>query len=172
MRYLKLFFYLIYFISCKNTLQSTSIPPTKVSIATCPDNGVCSYQFIKNKALNIKQDNFGSIYPEINDGNDLVLQFEYKKQSNSNHKDSNYREQVFIALDKKKLECNTENLKDKNIYFARLCYCKGQTGYYKIKQGKISVVKIGPNQFKMHLTFKIDEVPQVINEISYIFNLD
>ena len=112
------------------------------------------------------------MYPEIVNGNHFVVKYEYKKNEKANYEDSSYREEVFIELDKENLEFETTDLKSKKLFFARWCYCKGQTGYYKINHGKLSISKIDNQNFNLHLSFKIDEVPQILNEINYTFNLD
>ncbi|MGB5418674.1 MAG: hypothetical protein WBN21_07590, partial [Algibacter sp.] len=81
-------------------------------------------------------------------------------------------EEIFIELDQENLQFETTELIDKKLFFARWCYCKGQTGYYKINQGKLTVTKIDNSNYDVHLVFKIDEVPQIINEIKHTFKLD
>ena len=170
MRYLYVFYLIICLVSCKAKSELTATTATKVSKKTCPEDGTCSFEIFKNKTLQIKTDNLGRMYPEMMDGIHSVLKFEYKKQGNANYADRGYREEIFIELTNN-LEVETEDLKDRNLFFARWCYCKGQTGYYKINQGKLLVTKIDSINFQLHLSFKIEEVPQIINEINYTFSL-
>ena len=170
MRYLYVFYLIICLVSCKAKSELTATTATKVSKKTCPEDGTCSFEIFKNKTLQIKTDNLGRMYPEMMDGIHSVLKFEYKKQGNANYADRGYREEIFIELTNN-LEVETEDLKDRNLFFARWCYCKGQTGYYKINQGKLLVTKIDNINFQLHLSFKIEEVPQIINEINYTFSL-
>lgn len=167
-----MFFLMVCLISCKAKVKTLSKSIEEVNTKTCPEDGTCSYSFLKNKTLLIKTDNLGSDYPEVINGNGSVLKFEYKKHGNSDFQDSGYREEVFIALDSNNLEFLTTDLTNKNLFFARWCYCRGQTGYYKINKGELSISKIDNVNYKLHLSFKIDEVPQIINEINHIFNLD
>ncbi|MGB5417391.1 MAG: hypothetical protein WBN21_01070, partial [Algibacter sp.] len=104
----------------------------EVVTVNCPEDGQCTYEIFKNKTLEIKKDNLGSIYPELTIGNGFVLKFEYKKLENTNYQDAGYREEIFIELDQENLQFETTELIDKKLFFARWCYCKGQTGYYKI----------------------------------------
>ena len=171
MRYLYVFYLIICLVSCKTKSELTSTITTEVANMVCPEDGTCSFEVLKNKTLLIKTDNLGSIYPEMIDGNHSVLKFEYKKHGNANYADSGYREEVFIELDTNNLEVETTDLKGRKLFFARWCYCKGQTGYYKINQGKLLVTKIDNINFQLHLSFKIEEVPQIINEINYTFSL-
>jgi len=54
--------------------------------------------------------------------------------------------------------------------FARLCFCRGQTGYYIINQGQLSIKKLSESQYHLKMRFKIDEVPQVISEIDEVIS--
>jgi len=171
MRYLYVVYLIICLVSCKTKSELTSTAATEVTNMACPEDGTCSFEIFKNKTLLIKTDNLGSIYPEMMDGIHSVLKFEYKKKGNANYADSGYREEIFVELDANNLEGETVDLKNKKLFFARWCYCKGQTGYYKIDQGKLSVTKIGDKKFQLRLSFKIEEVPQIINEINRTFSL-
>ena len=171
MRYLFIFCLIICFDSCKSKSEVTSTAATEFASMVCPEDGTCSFEIIENKTLLIKTDNLGSAYPEMVDGSLYVLKFEYKKHGNANYEDSSYREEIFIELNANNLETETVDLKDKKLFFARWCYCKGQTGYYKINKGKLAISKIDDKNFQIHLSFKMDEVPQIINEINYTFSL-
>ncbi|MEP3838883.1 MAG: hypothetical protein ABJM36_14615 [Algibacter sp.] len=171
MNYLYVFCVLFGLVSCKaKSSLNTAIAGT-VERDICPENGVCTYDIIEDKALKVKIDNLGSTYVEMVDSNRFIVKFEYKKNQSSKYQDSGYREEVFIELDKNNLEFETNNLKFKKLFFARWCYCKGETGYYRINQGKLSIIKIDKNNFKLHLTFTVNEVPQIINEINHTFSL-
>lgn len=171
MRFLYPLFFIICFISCK--AKSELIPVNNVNpvISDCPENGHCTLDVYKHKALQTKVDDFGQIYTETVKGNHYVLKFEYKKHTKTNYQDSSYREEVYIELDKNNLEIETTNLQAEKLYFARWCYCKGQTGFYKIKQGKFKVSRINATDFQLNLHFKIDEVPQIISEINRVFKI-
>lgn len=171
MRYFYALYLIICLVSCKTKAELVSAESRQVNNMVCPEEGSCSFEIIKDKTLLIKTDNLGSMYPEMMYGTHAVLKFEYKKSGKANYADSDYREEIFIELDKNNLEGETLDLKDKKLFFARWCYCKGQTGYYKINQGKLSVIKIDDKNFQLHLSFKVEEVPQIINEINYTFSL-
>ena len=61
------------------------------------------------------------------------------------------------------------DFKDKKVFFARWCFCKGQTGFYKINTGNLSISRLENTSYQMHLTFTVDEVPQIIKEIKQNF---
>ncbi len=139
----------------------------------CPKDGTCAFKIFNQKTLNILKDDFGALYQEINEGDKMVLKFEYKRHEIPNTVDGHYSEQILMELNPDNLDLELENVEFKNIklLFARFCYCKGQTGYYPVKQGKLSISKLSKDKFKLNLNFKVDEVPQIITEIEHEFIL-
>ncbi len=169
------FFYLLYLTICllackskKDVIIAKSVYETAFK---CPENGTCTFEIFENKSLQIITDEMQGTYPKMINGSNFVLKFEYKKTENSNYEDSGYREEIFVELDKNNLEFETEDLKTHKLFFARWCYCKGQTGYYKINQGKLSVTSNDDKNIQLYLNFKINEVPQIVNEINYSFKI-
>lgn len=140
---------------------------------TCPEDGTCHFQVLKHKTLVVKKDHFGATYLDIQKGNQIILKFEYTKhKKNKNIADSGYKEEIFIALSPKNIVQETTELSSiENIYFARWCFCKGQTGYYNINQGNLSIKALNNNTYKLHVSFKVDDVPQVIHDINETFSL-
>ncbi|MDO5979215.1 hypothetical protein [Flavivirga spongiicola] len=140
-------------------------------IEYCPEDGSCSFEVKQNEQLILKHDNFGMLYPELLTGDKVVLKFEYKRNQEKDVYDGSYTEQVFIELDPDQIELEKENLKGIKILFARLCYCKGQTGYYRVKEGKIIIKKLQDKTYEIELKFKIHDIPQIITQIKKVFNL-
>lgn len=171
MRYFYTLCLLICLLSCKAKSDLSTAVTKQANSTSCPENGNCSYDILKNKTIQIKTDNLGSMYPEIIGGSGLVLKFEYKKSTNTEYEDSSYREEIFIELDENRLEFVTDNFKQEKLFFARWCYCKGQTGYYKIQQGKLAVTKINKETYQLQLSFNIEKLPQITETISYAFSI-
>lgn len=138
----------------------------------CPIDGVCSFEVLENKSLELLKDGIGELYPNIIDDNNIVLKFEYKRNEIPNTVDGSYRELIYAELDPNNLAIDIENsqLQEVKLLFARFCFCKGQTGYYKVKNGKLFVSKEKDN-YRIILEFKVDEVPQVISSINEVFRL-
>lgn len=157
--------------SCKtipNSNESFSAIPLDTE---CPKDGVCNMEFIKNKTLSIEVDEFGSLYPRIDEGRFTILIFEYKRNEILDTADSGYREIIYMQLDPESLEMelNGKDLLKVNLLFGRLCYCKGSTGYYKITDGHLLITKREKGEYHIELSFKTSEVPQIINRISETF---
>ena len=155
------------FFSC-NTAKKTNDLDTLNEITTiCPDDGECTIVVNKNKKLNVLVDDFGSKYFQLldNEGTSVIV-FEYNKKNEENLQDGNYLEEVIFEIPN---DVNAINLTDKELQstkmlFGRHCFCKGQTGYFNVNNGQLKLIK-KDNEFSIDLSFKINEVPQIISSI-------
>jgi len=152
-------------VSCKSTFVVNEA--ILVNTLNCPENGDCTIELLPNKSLEFKKDEFGNLYPVISEGNNTIFKYIYTRKPIPNTQDSNYSEIIFAEFDSiisQKIYTN-KTFKDVKLHFGRLCYCKGETGYYPIKNGKFNITKSTKNSFKIDFNFKIDEVPQIISDI-------
>jgi hypothetical protein len=171
MCYLTPIFAFVFLFSCKPK-QTALVKNSNITISSdCPENGTCHFEVFQNAKLEQLKDNQGALYVNITEGDMLVLKFEYVKNKTPNTSDSSYREEVFIELDPNYIKKDISNFKGENILFARWCFCKGQTGYYKIRKGHLSVKKLNKESYQLDLDFKVEEVPQMITSIHQIFTL-
>lgn len=164
-------FFTVY--SCKTTNENSLSQKKIISKTEYPSDGTCSFETSYNKSFKLVNDEFGNAYPKFSDDKSLLLTFTYKRNEIPNTVDGNYEEIIYIQLDKNNLEFN---LKDKelskvNLTFARLCFCRGATGYYSIDNGHLSIININNKTYQVNLNFKASEVPQRINEINETFIL-
>lgn len=172
MKYFNFLLVLVVFFSCKSQ-QESNLSSAKGSYdITCPDTGSCELKVLEKTSLKVKEDDFGHTYLKTVPGRSVVLKFEYKKDVESKYEDSSYREEVFIELNANDLETKTVDLKDRKVFFARWCYCKGQTGFYKINDGSLSVSRLNKTNYLLQLDFSVSEVPQIIKRIKQNFSLD
>jgi hypothetical protein len=141
--------------------------------STCPSDGVCSLEVLQNTSLEIKQDEIGALYPVLTEGTSTILKFEYKRNEIANTQDGQYSELIYAELPQniKNIQLNNTDLSTVKLLFARLCFCRGQTGYYKVSNGELEIQKNVDGTFNFKLHFKIDEVPQVITFIDTSFSL-
>ena len=151
--------------SCKSSKDTTKNMNSTIH-ENCPENGTCTLETLHSKKLLLLNDSIGSLYPDIQDGSNYIISFEYKKNVDPNLQDASYTEVVLFELpsdfDKKVYE--NQELVDLNMVFGRLCFCRGQTGYYPIKNGTLKFEE-KEDQLQFQLDFQIDEVPQVISHI-------
>jgi len=160
-------------IGCNANKQLSANNKLSATTNMCPDDGVCTYKVLKNKNFIIKTDEFGNSYSELTEGKKTVLKFEYSRNVPKNVQDGNYQEIVYIEIDAetKNIELENEALQNVNLGFGRICFCRGQTGYYKITEGELKLTKLKNNEYHVILNFKTSEVPQVITSINETFKL-
>ena len=129
-------------------------------------NIVFSSEVLQNSKLDLRRDAFGKLYPDITEGDKLVLRFEFKKDQLPDSLDSSHSEYLFLELEKgqKLISLKDEQLQKVKMTYGRICYCKGATGYYPVKKGHLFVS--GSEQSLMIKTeFKVNKVPQILTEI-------
>ena len=147
--------------------------PIVIDLLHCPENGTCNFELIPNKSIEFKSDEFGNLYPVISDGDTTLFKYTFQKKPLKDTQDSNYTEIIYAELPAKISELSLANktLQNIKLYFGRLCYCKGATGYYPIKNGAFTISKASKDcvTFKVH--FKITEVPQIISTIQQTVSL-
>src|SRR5690606_29856738 len=155
------------------TISSENTSMEQVEKTTgCPDEGTCTVVVHKNKKLAIKQDGIGSTYPEITDGENMVVEFTYLKKGPEGTADGDYSETIHFEI-----PANTENftkvntaLSDVELLYGKHCFCKGEAGYYPITEGTLLLEKneVG---IVFNLNFKVNKTSQVISHISEMVKL-
>jgi hypothetical protein len=158
----------IFAISC-GAKKTTAPSLTAFLMSECPKNGECTIQLLKNKSMAVKSDEFGRLYYDLEESmTKNVVKYTYNRKVKGDIQDANYREEIIFELDdsKENLNLSDESLQEVQLLFGRFCYCKGQTGYYKIKEGTLTVSK-NSEENEVELNFKIKEVPQIINHIAF-----
>ena len=75
-----------------------SIEQAESSIDGCPEAGTCTVKVHKNKKLNVKQDGIGASYPEIVDGNNIVIEYTYLKKGPAGTADGDYSEPYILKF--------------------------------------------------------------------------
>lgn len=150
-------------LSCGVTKSAAPIS-TAILQSDCPKAGTCNVQFLKNKSMVLAFEDNHNSYTLIDNPEMNVIIFTYSKTVKGNLQDAGYREEVIFETSQtlSELNGNDADLQKVKMLFGRFCYCKGQTGYYKVSSGKMTV---DPNN-NLSLHFTVSEVPQIINEIN------
>lgn len=143
--------------------DSQQIPPPRVN---CPEGGDCSFEVLQHSTLTLKRDEIGMLYPEIAEGDGVVLRFHFKKDTDPNDLDSSYSEYLLMEIDSGLVELG---LRDKELQkvkmtFGRICYCKGEMGYFPVRQGQLFVYQ-KDGRLQVRTSFKVSKVPQIVKEI-------
>ena len=168
-------FLLLLLVSCK-TMQNNSNPIKNnllVTAENCPENGNCFIELIPNSSIEFKKDEFDNSYPIISKGTQLIFKYTFRKNNPTNAEDSNYTEIIYAELNNPITETDltNENLQTVKLHFGRLCYCKGETGYYPIKSGSFQIKKIAKDSLEFYIDFKQKKVPQLISTIKQTVSL-
>ncbi len=169
MKYLFLLMIIPLLSNCsKKTIHSMTENEIK-NVGFSPDNGSSKYELIKNKSIEQKTDEFGRIYYELQDSmTKNVVVFVYNQNEVKGVQDGAYREEIVIEIDRNPADIDLEDndLQQSKMLFGRFCYCKGQTGYYKIEKGNFEIISNG-NQKMVSLDFEITAVPQIIKNLKF-----
>ncbi len=165
---------LIVFISTLLGCKSTSINKAlnnldekrTINSTNCIENAKCSIEIIPNSILTVKDDEFKNTYIEIEKGDNTVIKYQLKKNNIPNTADSNYSELLYIEIDNrnKSIILKDNQLQQVKMIYGRLCYCKGTSGYFKVKKGQLELV-LKKNELTLITNFSVDNIPQIITQI-------
>ncbi len=165
MQKIALLFVLFTMLSCQCKKAAAQTQTASIS-SECPKDGTCTIELIKNKSMAVKQDEFGSVFYTLEENAAKnVVKYTYERTVKGDLQDANYREEIIFEIDNKteNLQVADAALENKQLLFGRFCFCRGQTGYYKINQGNLTVT----NGKVVDLRFKTDKVPQIIDHITF-----
>lgn len=168
MKKISLFALLLIVASCVTKKNVTVI---KASLSSqCPKYGDCKVEVFDGKSMVLKVTEIGDLYYELEDNAAVkVLKYTYNKKVKGDIQDASYREELIFELSSNKENARfiDGSLQDAKLLFGRFCYCKGQTGYYKIDSGSLSISKNKALETtEINLAFKTEKVPQVIEAIA------
>lgn len=155
--------------SCKSNHKASN-PSRQISPdINCPEGGNCTFEVLENSKLEILQDEFGELYPEIAVGDKLVIKYHFKKiNAKKDLVDNNYSEYIYLEIDKndEQLILKNEELQKVKMLYGRICFCRNSMGYFRIKEGQLFLFNKN-KKLTINLNFKGNKVPQltkVINE--------
>lgn len=143
--------------------QSSQIETMEKS--KCPNEGKCTIVAHKDSNLEIKVDGIGQMYPEITEGENIVIQYTYLKEAPEGIADGNYSESIYFEIPKgvNKLQKEGTGLSDVDLLYGRHFFSP-ESGFMRVESGKLSVVQKG-NDLQIDLKFEIENVGQVISHI-------
>ena len=163
----------LFVYSCASKQDMVSLEATTKQVQKCPENGSCSLTIMSDRSLITKKGLSGTFYPEFIESGHLVLKYEYKREKIPNTEDSHYSEVIYLELDPENLDSTLRDaeLKTVKALFGRICFCRGQTGHYKIREGVLSIKKIEAMTYSLQFHFTIHEVPQIIKSFESVLIL-
>ncbi|MEN8185682.1 MAG: hypothetical protein ABFR05_00995 [Bacteroidota bacterium] len=172
MKLFSVFFLALSMASCMSQKIDSQNKNITFQTDKCLDDGKCTINILYNSKLEVKNDNFGNLYPEIKDGNKIVVKHQYRRDEIENIADSNYSEIILFEVDNDKIDLHllNKNLQNVKMLYGRLCFCRGSTGYYKVEKGDLKV-NFHKDKLEIDLYFEVDKIPQKINRITEIVPL-
>ena len=169
--YLSLVF--VFCINCKSIIyKKNNTDFTLYNISDCPEDGTCFLEIIENKYVKIQKDKFDKSYIIFEEDESMtVLKFNYRRNTVKGVADQDYQELIYLNInnDKKEIALIDESFSDVSVIFGRLCFCRENTGYFEVKKKKKKIIKSKRMGYKLDLSFKIKDVPQIISSISETF---
>ena len=152
--------------------DKTSMGKVEINDTGCPEEGDCGVVLHKNKNLAVKEDGTGAMYPEIVDGQNMVVVYTYLKKGPPGTADGDYSETIHFEIPAGNDNFSKENasLSDVKLLYGKHCFCKGEAGYYPITDGKLLVEKSNQG-IVFDLKFKVTETSQVVSHISEMVKL-
>lgn len=164
MTFKNLFIFSLLIISCGSKKTSKAVDFSN-KINTCPTDGNCKLEILKNKSIEFNY-NLGKLnYSLINNEKKIVVKYEYSQNTDKSVVDGGYREEIIFEIDSKNNQNQLINLdlQKTKMLFGRYCFCRGQTGLYKVIKGDLNIKNTEKLNFE--LNFTILEVPQITKNI-------
>lgn len=169
MRFFAVFFFsffLFFLSSCKTVIKDNE---ERILLSSDSINGISKKTFLlKGKKLEITEINGSLTYAIQNNEITNVIQFVYERDMDKAAYDGGYKEELVFEFpnEKGELKYIDRELRNTKMLFGRYCFCRGKTGLYKVSKGILNL-KSSKNETHFDLQFKIEEVPQEINEVRY-----
>lgn len=133
----------------------------------CPSDGKCTVEVLKNKSMNVLTDDIGAVYYRTEDNpNTSIIVYKYERNVPKGLQDAEYREEIVFEINNSEATVNKNDftLSSTKMLYGRFCFCRGQTGFYKVDKGNLELENKN-NQIHFKLDFTVTKVPQTIKSI-------
>ncbi len=153
--------------SCSAKPKLTNDAKYYLSDINCPEGGDCVFEVKKNATLQIKQDDFGKLYPTIEEGSQLVILYTFSKKQEKGKADGHYKEMVYFEINPKTkhLSLKDKQLQNIKMLYGRICFCKDFHGYFLINHGYLNLFNSN-RQLNIRSNFELPKIPHKINTIN------
>ncbi len=163
---------LILVCACKtqNTVDSSKeiavVSEPQNNEGYCPEGGNCTVKLHKNSSLVLKKDTADSYYPVIEKGDGIVVEFKFLIKGPEGTADGDYSETIHFEINKATeiLNIKGEALEQVQLLFGKHCFCRGEAGYYRVKDGNLTLQKLKDN-INVDISFNIPDVSHKIFNI-------
>lgn len=166
MKALCYFIILITLGACKAKTEPTSQNSNKAMQTECPKEGSCTTELQENKRLSIKtEEATGYLYPEVSEGDNLLIIYSYTKKAPEGIADGNHSETIHFEISRDFMELikKDEELSEVKLMYGKHCFCE-DAGYYEVLNGELSVIK-QDSKISFELSFKVDGIDAEIYHI-------
>lgn len=127
---------------------SDKTPMEQVDIKdnACPEEGTCTVVLHDNSKLVVADDGTGALYPQIQPGKSIVVEYTYFKEGPEGVADGNYSETIHfeIPANTSHLSKSNKELQDVKLLFGKHAFAP-DAGYYFIEEGNLLVEKTNSN---------------------------
>lgn len=132
----------------------------------CPEGGNCTVKLHKNSSLVLKKDTTDRYYPVIEKGEGIVVEFKFLIKGPEGTADGDYSETIHFEINKdtETLSLRSEALEQVDLLFGKHCFCRGEAGYYKVKNGNLTLQK-SKDEINIDISLSIPEVSHKIFNI-------
>jgi hypothetical protein len=155
---------LLAFVLACSPMKTAWQPNTVSLIGDCPKQANCTIELLPNKSLIVETSAYGLKYSLADQTGMNVVIFKFDKIIKGDLQDAGYREEIVFEYDgKRNIDLTDSQLQTSKMLFGRFCYCKGQTGYYRVKKGRLSI----DQNARAKLDLTISEVPQLTKQIQF-----
>ena len=163
---LRLILFLLLIVGCSSSKEQAGkdqIPPPRVN---CPEGGDCTFEVLQKSTLALKTDRTGASYLEIEPGENVVLRYHFKKKTEPDVMDSSHSEYLYFEINPGRVEISLKDadLQKVKMIYGRVCFCKGETGYFPVRKGNLFVYQ-NDGDLLVRGAFSVKKVPQTIKEI-------
>lgn len=171
-RQLNFFMFFIFCLIGFNSCSSSKVLLKKPIEKSLPSDEHTSYELTitPNASLLVRADNFKSNDITLQQGQNLILKFEYKTESPKNVADADYREVLYIEIPNQAQEIDLARLDKTSIWYARFCFCKDYVGFFKVKPEKFEL-RLSKNQLHVESEFEWHKLPRIVNKINQNISL-
>jgi hypothetical protein len=161
------------FISCGNKINLASKKEI-IILKESPENNESkvSVNIFNNSTLTIKEDSTGHLYPVVESGNNIVVEYKYVEKGEEGIVDGDYSETLHFEISKntKQLRLKDNQLTKVKALFGKHCFCKGEAGYYFINKGKFKVLK-SDEEVYFDINFSVEGTSSKLMRVSKYLKL-
>ena len=163
---LRVIMFFVIIVGCSSSREQANqdkIPPPRVN---CPEGGDCTFEVLQKSTLSLKTDPTGAAYPEIEPGDNVVVRYHFKKDPEPDVMDSSHSEYLYFEISPGRVEISLKDadLQKVKMIYGRICFCKGETGYFPVRKGNLFVYQ-NEGDLLVRGSFSVKKVPQTITEI-------